>query len=95
MKIDEKLISYVEDLAYLSLRADERKKLTGDFAKILEAVSAIESVDTEDVIGLSHPYDFVGVLREDIEVPPMDRELVLSNAPKRSAEAIAVPRVIE
>jgi len=95
MKMDEKAISYLEDLTYLSLGDDERKRLVTDFEVIIKSVDNINSVDTDGIIGISHPLTDTATLREDIVGNHMDRAELLSNAPNRSDEAIAVPRVIE
>ena len=95
MQIDEKLISYLEDLSFLTLSAEEKSRLIGDFQKILDSMEKLGRLNTDGVSGRSHPFDNVNVFREDQLLPSLDRELVLKNAAERNDEMIIAPRTVE
>ena len=95
MIIDEKLISYLEDLSCLVLSDEEKARLTGDLRAILENMERLGEVDTEGVPERSHPFDHVNAFREDIARPSLDRELILQNAPERNKEMFIAPKTVE
>ena len=95
MIIDEKLISYLEDLSCLVLSDGEKARLTGDLRSILENMEKLGEVDTEGVPGRSHPFDHVNAFREDLAMPSFDRELILQNAPERNKEMFIAPKTVE
>ena len=94
MQIDEKLISYLEDLSYLTLSADEKKRLTGDLEEILSYMAHLSELDTNGVPERSHPFDNVNAFREDEVLESFDRELILKNAPNSNGEAFIAPKTI-
>ena len=95
MKIDEKLIDYLEDLSCLSLPAEEKHQLSGDISKILSYMERLEELDTDGVIERSHPFDNVNAFREDEVCPSLRRELILKNAPHRNDEMLIAPKTVE
>ena len=95
MKIDDKMISYLEDLSNFTLSEPEKTKLKGDLTKIIESFECIKKVDAKGVSQSIHPFDEVNNLREDVVIPSMDRELLLKNAPKRDEAAFVAPKTVE
>jgi len=95
MIIDDKIITYLEDLSNLSLSGDEKKQFKNDLSKILESFECIKKVDTKGIAQSIHPFDEFNNLREDIVIPSTDRELLLQNAPKRDEETFIAPKTVE
>ena len=95
VRIDKKLISYLEDLSLLTLSDAEKKQLSGDLEKIIKGFSKLAELDTSGVEGLSHPFDAANAFREDEVTPSLERRMILQNAPDKTGEAIIAPRVIE
>ena len=95
MQIDDKLISYLEDLSCLTLSESEKSRLTGDLRKILDYMARLGELDTSGVSERSHPYDNVNAFRDDIECPSFDRELILMNAPVKNDGMIIAPKTID
>jgi len=101
MQIDDKLISYLEDLSCLTLSDDEKVRLTGDLQKILDYMARLGELDTSGVSERSHPWDCcashdnVNAFRDDEVHPSFDRELILKNAPAKSEEMIIAPKTVE
>ena len=95
MQIDNKLISYLEDLSCLTLSDAEKNRLTGDLQKILDYMARLSGLDTAGVTERSHPFDLVNAFREDIVRPSAARELILKNAPVKNDEMIIAPKTVE
>ena len=95
MFIDGKLISYLEELSYLTLSDGEKSRLTEDMEKILNGMSLLNGLDTENIPERSHPFDNVNAFREDTVTPSFDREIILKNAPKNDGTMFIAPKVVE
>lgn len=100
MQIDDKLISYLEDLSCLTLSEGEKSRLLGDIQKILDYMARLGELDTAGVSERSHPWDccasrdIVNAFRDDKIHPSFDRELILKNAPVKNDEMFIAPGVI-
>jgi aspartyl-tRNA(Asn)/glutamyl-tRNA(Gln) amidotransferase subunit C len=95
MQIDDKLISYLEDLSYLTLSGDEKKRLSGDLEKILNGFNRLNELNTEGVQEYTHPFDNVNIFRNDEVRPSFDSELILKNAPVKNDECFIAPKTVE
>ena len=94
MRIDDKLISYLEDLSCLTLSDGEKNRLSGDLQKILDYMARLGELDTGGVSERSHPFDNVNAFRDDEVRLSFDRELILKNAPVKNGEMIIAPGAI-
>ena len=111
MKVSEKDVSYVADLANLELTADERTRMVRDLNSILEYVDRLNELDTKDVPAMAQVSDRYGVdqskqgserfayaRREDIHNglrKSLPHEEALANAPESDGVFFNVPKVIE
>ena len=95
MQIDDKLLSYLEDLSLLTLDDSEKKRLTGDLRDILDYMGRLRELDTEGVNERSHPFDNTNAFRDDQALPSLDRELLLKNAPVKNDTMFIAPKAIE
>ena len=95
LQIDDKLISYLEDLSCLTLSESEKCRLKGDLQKILDYMARLGELDTTGVTERSHPFDNVNAFRDDEARPSFDRELILKNAPVKNNEMILAPKTVE
>ena len=55
MQINADLISYLEDLSYLTLTDDEKQRLTVELEDILSYIARLGELDTENITERSHP----------------------------------------
>ena len=98
MKITEKEVRYIADLANLSLSDDEVRGYRADLEEILSYVDKLNELDTQDVEPMSHVL-FEGsetsMLRADEPKPSFSAEQALANAPLAGAGHFKVPLVIE
>jgi len=111
MKVTDKDVAYVAELANLELTDEERAGMLRDLNSILEYVDRLNELDTSDVPPMAQVSDRYGVdeakqgserfayaSRED--VPEGLRESLphveaLANAPDADEEFFRVPKVIE
>ncbi len=94
MSISCEDVLHVSRLARLELNEDEVEKFTDQLGVILEHVSRLNEVDTEDVPPTSHVLDIVNVFRKD-EANESPIENMEKMAPDFEKGHFRVPRVIE
>jgi aspartyl-tRNA(Asn)/glutamyl-tRNA(Gln) amidotransferase subunit C len=106
VKIAEKEVRYVAELANLDLTDAEVHKFQADLDEILGHVERLNEIDTNgvepmaQVLYASHfaandtASDIV-TLRSDRERPPLGTDLALANAPQSGEGYFKVPKVIE
>ena len=111
MKVTEKDVAYVADLANLELTEDERARMLRDLNSILDYVDRLNELDTTDVPPMAHVSDRYGVdesrtgsarfiyaSREDILEglrKSLPHEVAMGNAPDTDGTFFKVPKVIE
>ena len=95
MKIDDQLISRLENLARLQLSATEKEGLKTDLTNILCMVEKLQELDVEDVEPLVYLNEAVNRQREDLISNQVDREAALRNAPDQDGTFFRVPKVID
>lgn len=109
MKVSEKDVSYVADLANLDLTAEERERMVRDLNSILEYIDRLNELDTSDVPPMAQ-VTVTGIAkntaaeqatpatREDILEglrKSLPHETALQNAPETDGVFFRVPKVIE
>jgi aspartyl-tRNA(Asn)/glutamyl-tRNA(Gln) amidotransferase subunit C len=111
MKVTEKDVNYVADLANLELTEEERAHMVRDLNSILGYVDMLSRLDTENVEPMAQVSDRHGVntaktgsarftyaSREDVLFglrPSLSNEEALANAPDAGETFFRVPKVIE
>jgi len=94
MQVNQELITYLENLSFITLSDEERQDFAGELEKILGDLAILNELDTSGVTERSHPFDGVSGYREDEVKPSFKRELILKNAAERSGEAFIAPNTI-
>jgi aspartyl-tRNA(Asn)/glutamyl-tRNA(Gln) amidotransferase subunit C len=98
LKLTEKEVRYVADLANLSFSDEEVRKLAHDLGGILEHMDKLNELDTSNVEPMAQVLYAAGetaTLRADRERPTLGTEVALANAPLKGSGYFKVPRVIE
>jgi aspartyl-tRNA(Asn)/glutamyl-tRNA(Gln) amidotransferase subunit C len=111
MKVTEKDVEYVADLANLELTEDERRGMLRDLNSILDYVDRLNELDTSDVPPMAAVSDRYGVdqakqgserfayaSREDVLFglrKSLPHDEALANAPDADEHFFRVPKVIE
>ena len=111
MKVTEKDVCYVADLANLALSAEERTGMVRDLNSILDYVERLNELDTTNVSPMAQVSDRYGIdnskhgserfayaSREDIVEglrKSLPQDIALENAPDADGTFFRVPKVIE
>jgi aspartyl-tRNA(Asn)/glutamyl-tRNA(Gln) amidotransferase subunit C len=111
MKVTDKDVSYVADLANLELSEDERTRMVRDLNSILAHVESLNELDTKDVPPMAQVSDRYGLdeskqgserfayaSRDDIHEglrKSLPHDVALVNAPESDGTFFKVPKVIE
>ena len=111
MKVTDKDVIYVADLANLELSEDERTRMVRDLNSILGHVDSLNELDTKDVPPMSQVSDRYGVdeskqgserfayaSRDDVHEglrKSLPHDIALANAPDSDGTFFKVPKVIE
>jgi aspartyl-tRNA(Asn)/glutamyl-tRNA(Gln) amidotransferase subunit C len=98
MKLTEKEVRYVADLANLKLSDAEVPKLVANLDEILAHMDRLAEIDTTGVEPMSQVlYEAAdtATLREDTPRPTLGSETALANAPLSGPGYFKVPLVIE
>ena len=111
MKVTEKDVVYVADLANLELSAEERGGMVRDLNSILDYIDRLNELDTSNVEPMAQVSDRYGVdesrqgserfsyaSREDIVEGlrrSLPQDVALENAPDADGAFFRVPKVIE
>ncbi len=98
MKITEKEVRYVADLANLRLREEEIHRLAHDLDGILTHIDKLSELDTTDVEPMAqvlYEAEETATLRPDVERTPLGSQLALANATHAGGGYFKVPKVIE
>jgi len=111
MKVTDKDVAYVAELANLDLTEEERVGMLRDLNSILDYVDRLNQLDTTDVPPMAQVSDRYGVdrskqgserfayaSRDDVVEglrKSLPHEVALENAPDADEEFFRVPKVIE
>jgi len=111
MKVSEKDVAYVADLANLELTADERTRMLRDLNSILEYVDRLNELNTDQVEPMAQVSDRYGVdvswqgserfayaMRDDVKEglrKSLPHDEAMENAPETDGTFFEVPKVIE
>ena len=111
MKVTDKDVAYVADLANLELSADERGRILRDLNSILEYIERLGELDTGNVAPMAQVSNRDGVddsrqgsnrfdyaIRDDIKDglrKSLPHEVAINNAPDTDGTFFEVPKVIE
>ena len=87
-------VAHVARLARLILAPEELERFTEQLGAVLEHAQDVEALDTAGVPPTAHPLPLANVLRDDVVVPSLDRDEVLSQAPDVEADRFRVPRIL-
>jgi aspartyl-tRNA(Asn)/glutamyl-tRNA(Gln) amidotransferase subunit C len=95
MQVDDKLISYLEDLSCLTFSENEKSSLAGDLQETLISMAKIHELNTVGVSECYSPLDNVNIFRDDEVFPSCNRELILKNAAVKNNEMFIAPKTVE
>lgn len=95
MIINNDRVKYIADLARLEISESETEELKVEMNNILEWMTKLNEVDTDQVEPLIHMSSAVNILREDKVRDILSHERGLVNAPQKESNYFTVPKVID
>jgi aspartyl-tRNA(Asn)/glutamyl-tRNA(Gln) amidotransferase subunit C len=93
VKVDEKLVKEIASLARLDLTEEETAMFVSQFKDILDYVSILNEVDTENIPPAYLSSSNQNIPREDVVEPSVPTDEFLSNAPQSKDNYVVIPRV--
>jgi aspartyl-tRNA(Asn)/glutamyl-tRNA(Gln) amidotransferase subunit C len=93
IKVDEKLVKEIALLARLDLSKEETEMFVSQFKDILDYVSILNEVDTDNVSPAYLSSANTSMIREDVIEESVPTEEFLSNAPQATDDYVVIPRV--
>jgi aspartyl-tRNA(Asn)/glutamyl-tRNA(Gln) amidotransferase subunit C len=98
LKLTEKEVRYVANLANLNLTEKEVARMVHDLGEILGHMDRLAEIDTEGEAPMAQVLfeaEETATLRPDVERAPLGNELAVANAPASGGGYFKVPKVIE
>ena len=92
--ISEQEVARVAGLARIALTEEEITQFAGELNVIVDAVKQVSEVVDESIPATSHPIPLENVFREDVPVPPVNRDDVLAGAPASEDGKFLVPQIL-
>ena len=91
--VDEKLVNEIASLARLDLSQEETEMFVSQFKDILDYVSILNEVDTENIPPAYLSSANQSVTREDEIEESVPTSEFLANAPQSKGDYVVIPRV--
>ena len=95
MAFDKSEVEQAAHLARLHISSEEADEVAGRITDILALIDQMQSVDTDSVEPLAHPFDAVQRLRPDVVSESNQRDELQTLAPNSQDGLYLVPKVIE
>ena len=94
MEITTDLVKHLANLSRLNFSDEEIENFKAEFAKTLNQIDELQTVDTKDVETFSNIVNAKD-LREDEVKPSLSVQDVIKNSEKSARGMVVVPRVVE
>lgn len=84
MRLSRDEVEYVASLARLGLSEDEIVRMQDQLSAILDAIQALEKLDTTSIPPTAQVVTLSNVMRPDKVTASLSRDAVLANAPRQT-----------
>lgn len=88
-------VERVAELAKLRVAPEKRAQMAAQMRELVAFVDRLAELDTSGVEPMIHVVPVKNAFRTDDILPPMDRELILQNTPRRRDDCFFVPQAVE
>lgn len=92
--ISREEVAGIAKLARIALAPEELDHIAGQLDTIVEAVSAVQAVDTSGVEPMSHPHSVEATMRIDEVKETLTQAQALDQAPDVDEERFVVPQIL-
>ncbi|MBR6034068.1 MAG: Asp-tRNA(Asn)/Glu-tRNA(Gln) amidotransferase subunit GatC [Clostridia bacterium] len=94
MKIDNDTIKYIANLAMIQLDKDEEEKYAKALGQILTYTEVLNEINVDNISEDSSLVKEYNKFRKDEIKQPLDRDVILSNAPDSEGGLLKIPKTI-
>jgi len=94
MKITDRVVEHIADLARLELHSEEKLSMTEQLGKIVGYMDKLNELDTTTVEPTSHILPVCNVFREDAVTHHFPDADLMANAPRKDRRHYQVPKVL-
>lgn len=95
VKLELETVERIAALARLGLSQDEMERMREQLSVVLDHISMLEEVPTEDIPPTAQVIELQNIMRDDVVEPSLSREQVLANAPLSEDGFIKVKAVLD
>lgn len=95
MTLDLETVERIAALARLGLGQDEMERMRDQLSSVLDHISMLEEVPTEDIPPTAQVIELQNIMRDDVVEPSLSQEQVLLNAPRTEDGFIKVKAVLD
>ena len=95
MKLELETVERIAALARLGLSHDEMERMRDQLSVVLDHISMLQEVPTEDIPPTAQVIELQNIMRDDVVEPSLPREQVLMNAPRIEDGFIKVKAVLD
>jgi aspartyl-tRNA(Asn)/glutamyl-tRNA(Gln) amidotransferase subunit C len=95
MAITRETVLHVARLARLELEGDEIERMQRELGKILGYIAELTELPTEGIAATAHVAAERAPLRADTQIPSLDHDVALAEAPRRGGGSFAVPGFVD
>ena len=95
MKINNKLIKNLADLAKLKFNKTSSEEIKSDLEKMIGFIDKLSEINTDGVEPLIYLSDEVNVFRDDKVSSEVSQKEALKNAPEKDSDYFKVPTVLK
>jgi aspartyl-tRNA(Asn)/glutamyl-tRNA(Gln) amidotransferase subunit C len=95
MKISDETVEHIAHLSRLEFIGEDKNAIKTDLEKIIDFMSKLNELKTDDVEPLIFMSTEINRLREDIPVVSITHEEALKNAPKKDSDYFRIPKVLD
>jgi aspartyl-tRNA(Asn)/glutamyl-tRNA(Gln) amidotransferase subunit C len=94
MPITRDEVAHLADLSRLALTEAELEHFAEQLDVIIASVARVQEVAADGIPPMTHAVPVVNVFRDDVELPCLTQEVVLSQAPAAEQGRFRVPRIL-
>jgi aspartyl-tRNA(Asn)/glutamyl-tRNA(Gln) amidotransferase subunit C len=95
VKLELETVERIAALARLGLSQDEMELMREQLSVVLDHISMLEEVPTEDIPPTAQVIELQNIMRDDVVEPSLSQEQVLLNAPRSEDGFIKVKAVLD
>ena len=95
MKVTNKLISDLAELAKLRFNKSENEKMKSDFKNMLDFIDKLSEVNTKNIEPLIYFSDEINSLREDNISIKLSKEMALQNLTSSNSDYFTIPKILK